>query len=860
MPDLSVPANAFAIVGLADVVLRLSIEAAELYSRYSNASQTVNRLIRDLGNLVDIVTHVRAFTADYNNSPFVVDDSQSLVPQLENTLRDCEGELQDLKRIAESARRNTTDGWFQHVKKGFSWAIDEKTVLQSCQQIEKYKATLNTTLSLTGRQNDLIFRREIKATRDDISSAQATSATLLRQVGQQITTTSQNNSDGFQQISSAIHTFSQSSTTNIEHLKKSIGTVKTNIDGLDRSLQAQSSTLHEGFSGVNEGLDCTKNALLTQQQSSSSRLENKMDGLSALTQQIATFRLLQTEDNDFIFQGDRLESVVWPLMLFQEDLTKAVCTLITQRSSKLSKADGQWIGEEFEKLIVRGHQAAAVAGKRRIARLPPCHTVSKSDAQIIDGSRGLGVGADVARSYKRPLKLGSAKRSTKHHWFDTAFGSIFLNEISQTIPGGSSSLNLCVSFIPKIHFHSVAMTVSLDKVYGTCMAPQISRIIHTCNMIPGSSKAFTCIENNDIKGLEELFSNGEASPNDCNQYGLTLIMWAAGYGTLEVYDWLLSQGADITLGFWFMTQSAIEQGCDPEDILRGLGGRSVLHEFVQCFDERKDCSDEDAFNITHKIIGWGCDIDACDFDGKTPLLLAGWLGKGQLFQILVRMGANIKATNNDGCGALHLLLYEFRRGNTSQQQADFRDALITALRHGCCPTMPDNDGYTPFDAICYRSAWLVWKEVLQETKYVLVDDNFDAMPVLVSTNEAEVETRAPISWHSIERWREKAKPWREEYWCQVEKRWKLEWEAEYAELARRKNREMRIYLRKVGRRVQRIQENRPRGRFRKQTSPAVRTMHRYYYWDSPLYGLNNKGVPHDWDSTKYLRECEDVDE
>ncbi|CAG8971972.1 hypothetical protein HYALB_00003310 [Hymenoscyphus albidus] len=445
----------------------------------------------------------------------MVDDSLSLVPQLENTLRDCEGELKELKQIAESARRNASDGWFQHVKKGFSWAIDEKTVSQSCQQIERHKASLNTTLSLTGRQNDLIFRQEIEATRNDISSAQATSATLLRQVEQQITTTSQNNSDGFRQISSAIHTFSQSSTTNIEHLNNSIGTVKTNIDGLDRSFQAQSSTLHAGFSGVNESLICTKNALLTQQQSSSSRPETKMDGLSALTQKIATFSLLQTEDNDFIFQGDKLESIVRPLMLFQEDFTKAVCTLMAQGSRKPFKADAEWIQEEFEKLIVRGHQAATVAGKRILARLPPFHTVSKSAAQILNGSRGLGV-----------------------------------------------------SFIPKIQFHSVAIKVSLDKVYG--MEPQINRIIHTSNLIPSSSKAFTCVQYNDIKGLEELFANGEASPNDCDEYGWTLILvrtfekstvnssepltslnhqYAAVKCKLEVYDWLLSQGADTTLGF-----------------------------------------------------------------------------------------------------------------------------------------------------------------------------------------------------------------------------------------------------------------------------------------------------------------------
>ncbi|CAG8971973.1 hypothetical protein HYALB_00003311 [Hymenoscyphus albidus] len=231
-----------------------------------------------------------------------------------------------------------------------------------------------------------------------------------------------------------------------------------------------------------------------------------------------------------------------------------------------------------------------------------------------------------------------------------------------------------------------------------------------------------------------------------------------------------------------MTQSAIEQGCDPEDLAYGSSSRSVLHEFVRRFDKRKVRSDEEAFNIIHKIIGLGCDIDACDSYGMTPLLVAGSLGDFQEFQILVRMGANVKATDDDGCGALYLLLIGLERGKTAQQQAGFRDALVTALKHGCSPTIPDHKGNTPFDVIHTRSKWLVWKEVLQKTGYKLIDGDFGAIPVLVSTDEEGVDLRAPISGKSIENWRERAKPWRDEYWCQVEKRWKLEWEAEYAEL------------------------------------------------------------------------------
>lgn len=151
MVDISTPANAFAIVGLADVVFRLGIASSELYFRYRNASESITRLLRDLKNLADIVALVRAFAEEYNRSPYALDDSQVLLPQLETALQCCKQELEGLEGIAKKVTSNASDAWFTQWGKGLSWALDDQKILKSCQQIERYMVTLNTALSLTGR-------------------------------------------------------------------------------------------------------------------------------------------------------------------------------------------------------------------------------------------------------------------------------------------------------------------------------------------------------------------------------------------------------------------------------------------------------------------------------------------------------------------------------------------------------------------------------------------------------------------------------------------------------------------------------------------------------------------------------------
>jgi hypothetical protein len=104
MADLSKAANAFAVVGLADVVFRLGIEASEIYSRCRNASRNVFILLSNLQTLADIIAKVRAFADDYSR-----EYPTASLPELESALRDCQRELEDLKRTANSMKTDPND-------------------------------------------------------------------------------------------------------------------------------------------------------------------------------------------------------------------------------------------------------------------------------------------------------------------------------------------------------------------------------------------------------------------------------------------------------------------------------------------------------------------------------------------------------------------------------------------------------------------------------------------------------------------------------------------------------------------------------------------------------------------------------
>lgn len=148
METLSVVANVSAVVQIADVIVRLGMETAGIYSRFRNTSNDISCLLDKIKLLVIAVGHIRAFKNEHDQSLYAQGDSASLMLHLEVILRACERELVTLRQFASSKKVETTDGWAKQLAKSLTWMVQDQRVSKSCQRIESLKMSLNSVLSL----------------------------------------------------------------------------------------------------------------------------------------------------------------------------------------------------------------------------------------------------------------------------------------------------------------------------------------------------------------------------------------------------------------------------------------------------------------------------------------------------------------------------------------------------------------------------------------------------------------------------------------------------------------------------------------------------------------------------------------
>lgn len=147
--ELSVAANAFAVVGLADVVFRQGKDLVDLLVKVKRADDDVKELQNELQALESRIVEVRLFAAEFQASPFVIED-QRVLPYLDLILRGCEHEFNLLHGIVSAAMK-PADGWLRQLGRRVGWALKDQKVVQSRQQLEKYKSELTAALSIIGR-------------------------------------------------------------------------------------------------------------------------------------------------------------------------------------------------------------------------------------------------------------------------------------------------------------------------------------------------------------------------------------------------------------------------------------------------------------------------------------------------------------------------------------------------------------------------------------------------------------------------------------------------------------------------------------------------------------------------------------
>lgn len=145
---LSVAASAFAVVGVADVVLRTSIELRRFLSEIKDAPKEVEWLKNCLDDTSRLLNASKKCLQDLQNSTPLTTSSNidvtGAVEQFSTTIRSLDREFKTLITISKKHKLGNKS--WARVK----WVLDERKVEKTLQKMEYSKSTLTNALVLVG--------------------------------------------------------------------------------------------------------------------------------------------------------------------------------------------------------------------------------------------------------------------------------------------------------------------------------------------------------------------------------------------------------------------------------------------------------------------------------------------------------------------------------------------------------------------------------------------------------------------------------------------------------------------------------------------------------------------------------------
>ncbi|KAI8939823.1 hypothetical protein NX059_003561 [Plenodomus lindquistii] len=186
---LSVVSNAFQVIGFAETVLRTGASVYELFDKARSASKGIAILLLELQALLAVITSVQVVLTQHATSPFVLDDGQA-VPNVCAILTLIDHDFTYLRRMIHQSSCSGSNSWFSRLQNNVRWALRDGDVAEAKERLARYTQNLNTALSSTGRQNDIILRTEIQQIRLILTQAPSHAVSCL-------------------QPSSAVHTLTQ---------------------------------------------------------------------------------------------------------------------------------------------------------------------------------------------------------------------------------------------------------------------------------------------------------------------------------------------------------------------------------------------------------------------------------------------------------------------------------------------------------------------------------------------------------------------------------------------------------------------------------------------------------------------------
>lgn len=235
------------------------------------------------------------------------------------------------------------------------------------------------------------------------------------------------------------------------------------------------------------------------------------------------------------------ESVMLPLQLLRSNFIESVELVpsvwsirrngISQGSTLdrlYSTLQSTWLSLEIEELICRSYELSAQAIRRRQAARPVTSNGTSLPLTLEDDHEYEAPKTGCKPIQERDSDNRPKLKLTSRTWHRTSMGR--LNIEFSTPPAESPYVDTsdvpCVvniSFIPRSQQRTIGIAAAFQKYSSISQGCRISPRLRTFNVIPDDSQVIHCILENDLLGVQRLFTEGKASPLDVDSGGFSLL-------------------------------------------------------------------------------------------------------------------------------------------------------------------------------------------------------------------------------------------------------------------------------------------------------------------------------------------------
>ncbi|KAL1637438.1 hypothetical protein SLS56_000576 [Neofusicoccum ribis] len=356
----STVANAFSVVGLADIVFKYGREVCETLVRIHNAPKEIQELLGEVKDVEDHVVRTRIFLVDFERSTLSKSNKQT-IPAIRKLLARCQIEFDFILKSVKETTVTATDGWFGRFSKSTRWVWNEQDIALSRRRLGRLREELDSTLTLAGRESDIAIHTEMtnvhadvaqmsadsNAAFADLSTATATIDNKVDSVSTDIRTLHGENASQLSGITTTLTRVRDENKAGSAEIGRQLNTAADNSETqfctLRKEINGGSRSVRQDLKAMSKNIKTSTRQHTRQQNSANARLMARFDQIeSALTENLATINLTQTAEA-FTFEGSNLESATLPLSLLHSELIKALPALKSEGKIKISQDEASWI-------------------------------------------------------------------------------------------------------------------------------------------------------------------------------------------------------------------------------------------------------------------------------------------------------------------------------------------------------------------------------------------------------------------------------------------------------------------------------------------------------------------------------------